>query len=171
VLIERTELLLMPQNELVTIKGIVQENGETDIPYALAGTICNVGLNLPKDFDKNTLKKGTVICDPAYPIKLVKTFIARVLVYDIPYGAVIKGEQVVIHSYTSKSPGKLQYLLAVIDEKTKEIKKNKPKFLKEGMYADVQVKVDERLCLELYSNFQSMGRIVIRKGTHTIAAG
>ena len=137
----------------------------------MAGTICTVGLNVQKAFDNNSLKKGNVICDPQFPIKLVKTFICRVVVYDIPFGALIKGEQVVIHSYTSKCPGKFQFLLATVDQTTGEKIKNNPKFLKHGMFADIQVKLEDRLCLELYSNYMQMGRIVIRKDTHTVAAG
>lgn len=92
VLIEKSNIRLMPEDTVVSIKGILKEDGETDIPYALAGTICSVGLNLPRDFDINYLRKGNVICDIDLPIKLVKTFVCRVVVYDIPFGAITKGE-------------------------------------------------------------------------------
>ena len=82
----------MPQNAVVTIKGIVKEDGQTEVPYGLGGTICEVGLNLPSDFDVNLLRKGSVLCDMQYPIKVVKSFVCRVVLYDIPFGAVTKGE-------------------------------------------------------------------------------
>lgn len=66
-----------------------------------------MGLNLPKDFDVNYLKKGTVICDPQYSIPLVKKFMCRVVIYASPEGAITKGEEVMVHSYTSKAPGKI----------------------------------------------------------------
>lgn len=54
------------------------------VPSAAAGVILSVALKLPSDFDVNYLKKGTVICDPQYPIPLVRKFVARVVIYDTP---------------------------------------------------------------------------------------
>jgi translation elongation factor EF-1alpha len=43
--------------------------------------------------------------------------------------------------------------------------------LVKGNYAQIVIKLDERICLELFSNNKSMGRIALREGTETIAAG
>jgi translation elongation factor EF-1alpha len=67
---------------LATVKGI-ECNGFSS-QFVAAGTICEIGLNLPKDFDVNYLKKGTVLCDIKYSIPLVKRFVATVVVYDLP---------------------------------------------------------------------------------------
>ena len=69
VIIERKELLLMPHNVVVGVKGLTRSD-ET-VPYALAGTIIEAGLRLPGDFDTNALKRGNVLCDPEHPIKLI----------------------------------------------------------------------------------------------------
>lgn len=63
-------------------------------------------MKLPSDFDTGTLKKGNVLCDPLYPMKLISSFVARVIIYDIQ-SPISKGEEVVVHSYTSKMPGKI----------------------------------------------------------------
>ena len=52
----------MPQNVEVVIRGIEQK--QFKIGIASAGTICDIGLKLPNDFDVNYLKKGSVLCDP-----------------------------------------------------------------------------------------------------------
>jgi elongation factor 1 alpha-like protein len=131
-----------------------------------------VGLRLPSDFDVNYLKRGNVLCDPDHPIKLVHTFIARLVIYDLgTKGAVCKGEPVMIHSYSAKGPGKLQQLISAIDQTTGEVIKTRPKFLRKGMFVNVQIKLAERQCLELFSNMKNMGRIVVRQDFHTIAAG
>jgi translation elongation factor EF-1alpha len=49
--------------------------------------------------------------------------------------------------------------------------KNKPKWLKKGNFAQVKVRVDEPICLELFQNYKSMGRVAIRKNGVTVAAG
>lgn len=137
---------------------------------ALAGTIADIGLKFPPDFDVTTIKKGNVLCDPKFPMKLVQSFIARIIIYDIP-SPICKGEAVVIHSHTTKAPGKISFLLATIEQSTGETIKNRPKFLRKGQFANVQIKLAERMCLELFSNYKSLGRIAIRRENHTIAAG
>lgn len=76
-----------------------------------------------------------------------------------------------IHSYSAKGPGKLQQLISAIDQTTGEVIKTRPKFLRKGMFVNVQIKLAERQCLELFSNMKNMGRIVVRQDFHTIAAG
>jgi translation elongation factor EF-1alpha len=61
------------------------------------------------------LKKGSVLCDPAYPIPLIRKFIAMVVIYDLPQQALTKGENVIVHGYTSKSAGKIVSLLSTVD--------------------------------------------------------
>jgi translation elongation factor EF-1alpha len=85
---------------------------------AAAGTICDLGIRLPNDFDVNYLKKGTVLCDPKFSTPFVRKFVAKVVVYDLPQGAITKGEQVMVHSYTSKSAGKILNLLSTVDSST-----------------------------------------------------
>lgn len=97
-----------------------------------AGTICDLGIRLPNDFDVNYLKKGTVLCDPKFSVPYVRKFIAKVVIYDLPQGAISKGEQVMVHSYTSKSAGKILNLLSTVDNRTGEVIKERPKFLKAG---------------------------------------
>ena len=39
------------------------------------------------------------------------------------------------------------------------------------MFVNVQIKLSERQCLELYTNMKNMGRIIVRQEHITIAAG
>jgi elongation factor 1 alpha-like protein len=101
---EKDELVLMPHNVLVQVKGLEKQGQK--VTFGLAGTIVDVGLKMPSDFDTSSLKKGNVLCDPRYPMKLISSFIARVIIYDI-LSPISKGEAIVVHSYTSKMPGKI----------------------------------------------------------------
>jgi hypothetical protein len=57
-----------------------------------------------------------VLCDPQFSIPLVRKFVAKIVVYDLPIlGAITKGEQIMVHSYTSKSCGKILSLVSTID--------------------------------------------------------
>jgi elongation factor 1 alpha-like protein len=112
ILKEKDELVLMPQNVTVQVRCMEVKNEKE--ARALAGTIADIGLKLPPDFDVTSIKKGNVLCDPRYPMKLIQSFIARIIIYDIP-SPICKGEAVVIHSHTTKAPGKIAYLLATIE--------------------------------------------------------
>jgi translation elongation factor EF-1alpha len=76
-----------------------------------------------------------------------------------------------VHSYTSKTPGRITHLLATIEQNTGAVIKNKPKWLKKGDFAQIQIRLEEHLCLELHENYKSLGRITVRKGNFTIACG
>lgn len=82
---------------------------------AFAGSICDVGLKVPSDFDTNCLKRGNVICDPEHPIKLIREFIAHVMIFDSPDQAITMGTFVTVHSYSSKGTGKMSKLIGIID--------------------------------------------------------
>jgi translation elongation factor EF-1alpha len=43
--------------------------------------------------------------------------------------------------------------------------------LKVGQFANVSVRLSEALCLELFSNYRMLARVVLRRNNHTIAAG
>ena len=64
-----------------------------------------------------------------------------------------------------------------MDPQTEEVKLDsqnkpkKPKRLVKGDFALITIKLDERICLELYSNNRSMGRIALRDGNQTIGSG
>ena len=84
------ELLLMPHNEPVTIRGIMKD--DEDIDVALAGQIVEIGIKLDPTFEKSFLKRGNVICCPEYPVPMIHSFISRIVVYDLPNGVLSKGE-------------------------------------------------------------------------------
>jgi translation elongation factor EF-1alpha len=58
-----------------------------------------------------------------------------------------------------------------INLKTEQIIKLKPKILIKGDFADITIKMNLKICLELHKNNKSMGRIALRDGEETIAAG
>jgi elongation factor 1 alpha-like protein len=76
-----------------------------------------------------------------------------------------------VHFYTSKCAGKISSLLSIVDPTSGQVTRKHPKTLKAKEYANLQIKLEDRMCLELFSNFKNMGRVIIRKGDFTIAAG
>lgn len=167
---EKDTLLLMPQNVLATVKGMEQHGFK--LPSAHAGLIVDLGLKLPSDFDSQMLSKGTLLCSPEYPAPLIKRFMARVLIFKAPLGVITKGDQVMVHSYMSKSPGKIAQLVSIVDVKQdNKVLKERPKSLKAGMVANIKISLTDKLCLEKLENYFVLGRIILRHENHTIAGG
>ena len=161
----------MPHQVAVQIKGI--EAKEETVEQAVAGNICDFGINIPADFDISFLQRGNVLCEPKWEIPLVNKFLARVIIYELgDCGAIVKGEQVMVHFQTLKVEGQISRFVQTVDpKKNQETIKKAPKVLKSGDYGDIVIKLKERQCIELYKNFGRMGRVVIRKGDFTIGAG
>jgi elongation factor 1 alpha-like protein len=76
------DMLLMPHNEPITIRGIMKD--EEDLSVALAGQIVEIGIKLDTTFEKSFLKRGNVICCPEYPVPMIRSFVSRIVVYDLP---------------------------------------------------------------------------------------
>ena len=62
-------------------------------------------------------------------------------------------------------------MLSTVDQATGTVIRNNPKTLKIGQFANVQIRLEEPLCLELFSNYRMLARVVLRRQHHTIAAG
>ena len=77
----------------------------------------------------------------------------------------------IVHAFSNKVPGKLIFLDYTLNTKTDEVIKTKPKKLIKNDVAMVTIKVETKIVLELGKNNRSMGRIALRDGQTTIAAG
>lgn len=161
------QLLVVPLNQTCVVKNILRH--KTSITSAFAGD--NVELGLTK-IDMNLLNVGSILCDPAHPIKLAKKFEARIATFemDIP---ITKGAQVVIHVHNINLPAIVSRIKCTLN-KHQEILKKKPRVLPSGTTAIVEVKLAEKsqtIPLERYADYPSFGRFMLRSNGKTIAAG
>lgn len=165
---ERSRLKLLPQDIEVEVKAIEVNKKKVDFVYC--GQLADISIQLPKDFNASFIRQGSVLCDPDYPVHMVRKFRARIVVYDI-LTPITKGEQIVAYTFSNKVAGKITSLEMLISQKNEEIIKVKPKKLVRGNYAQVIIKLEHPICLEIYKNNKAMGRVALRDGHETIAAG
>ena len=132
--------------------------------------MCTLALSLPHDFDAAFISAGDVLCHREYPIKVVRQFRAQIQVIDVPT-PITKGFKAAVHSHFVKNDGHIAKLVRTIDPSSSETISKFPKLLKKGDMAEVNIKLEQRACLELYKNFRTFGRIVLRDGVQTVAAG
>lgn len=147
----------MPAGETATIKGIEADSEPND--WAVAGQ--NVVLHLT-DIEQKYLKPGDVICPPSAPIKNVTAFAVKILAFDH-----VTPMHVEVHRGRLHVPGRITQLVALLDKSSGTVVggKKKPRLVQPGAVARVVVEVETAVPLE------APGRVVLRAGGETVAAG
>lgn len=99
-------------------------------------------------------------------MKFVNEFRCQLKIFAIKT-PLIKGHKVTLHSHFAKCDAKLSSLEKIIDSTTGDVIKKNPKLVKAGDNVIVRIKMNSFACLELFSNFKTFGRIVLRDSSHT----
>ncbi|GFZ45813.1 Elongation factor 1 alpha-like protein [Saitozyma sp. JCM 24511] len=161
----------VPGDEVAQVRTI--EVDEDSAPYAVAGQ--NVTLYL-SGIDPIHLAIGTVLCPTSLPVPLVTQFTAQILVFDLQ-SPIIAGTPVELFHHSMNLPATISKLLA-ISERGQVVKKN-PRVLQKGATATVEITLrptqgssrTPSIPLETAAENKEMGRVLIRRGGETIAAG
>ena len=79
--------------------------------------------------------------------------------------------QVSIHMHTAQESGQISRLISVLNPKTGEVTKARPRAIVKGQTALVEISLARPVCVEQYTDYRALGRIALRDGGHTIAVG
>lgn len=120
--------------------------------------------------DTSAVGAGSVLCHPDFPVPLVDKFEARVVVLEVQI-PVLKGQQVTIHAHTARESGHVSALVSLLNSKTGEVQRARPRCLLKGQSGVVEVTPARPLCLEEYAAYRALGRVALRDGGRTIAVG
>merc|ERR1712241_1441188 len=104
-----------------------------------------------KGVEEDQVQKGFVLCDPNNPIKSCKTFVLHL--------------QAIIEEVTLKA------LICLVDKKTGEKSKTRPRFIKQDQIAIVRFQSDDVICMETFKDHPQLGRFTLRDEGKTIAIG
>jgi len=159
------KLLLMPVNEMVHVKSI--SINDANVQCAFAGDQVVVTASVP---DPNSISLGSVLCDPAEPIKATTKIEARIVIFNIDF-PVTKGYPVIIHYQSLSESATITRLIAQIHKSTGEVVKNRPRCLTKQSSGLVEIEIGRPICMELYKDYRELGRFMIRSRGTTIAAG
>ena len=76
-----------------------------------------------------------------------------------------------MHVHAAHEAGHVSRLIALLDAKTGEVRRARPRALARGATALVEVELARPLCLETYADCRPLGRVALRDGGHTLAVG
>jgi len=158
-------LLLMPNRVSVQVLQLCSDDDETD--EVVPGE--NVKLKV-KGVEEDTVMSGFVLCSMDSPCKFGKVFDAQVRILEHK-SIVCPGYSPVLHIHEAVEEVTVKALICLVDMKTGEKSKTRPRFVKQDQVCIMRLESAEIFCLEPYKDFPQMGRFVLRDEGKTIAIG
>lgn len=155
-----------PIKEQATVKQITVDESNA-ISTAFAGDQVMVTL---AGIDASSITVGSVICHPKDIVPIATRFQARIIVFNIKM-PITNGYPVVLHLQSLVEAAVIVKLKSQLHKGTGEIIKKNPRCLSNNSCAVVEIEVSRPICIEKYANFKELGRVMLRVGGVTIAAG
>ncbi|KAH7344847.1 P-loop containing nucleoside triphosphate hydrolase protein [Rhizoctonia solani] len=165
---------IVPGDETAIIKSI--EKDDANVQWASAGS--NVTIYLA-NIDPIHLSIGSVLCSPSDIVPLASSFNAQIIVFDIQL-PIIGGSSVELFHHSREVPASVSKLIETVDRATGAVIKRNPRVLPKSSSAKVTISLRAAsgptarpvsIPLEPFSVNKEMGRILLRRGGETIAAG
>lgn len=159
-------ILVCPIKEQATVKQITVDESNA-ISTAFAGDQVQTTLS---GIDASNITVGSVICHAKDIVPIATRFQARLIVFNIKM-PITNGYPVVLHLQSLVEAAVIVKLKSQLHKGTGEIIKKNPRCLSNNSCAVVEIEVSRPICIEKYANFKELGRVMLRVGGVTIAAG
>ncbi|KAG8964732.1 Hsp70 suppressor, GTPase facilitates ribosomal subunit dissociation [Tulasnella sp. 419] len=168
---------ILPGDETAVVRTI--EYDEKLVPWAAAGS--NITLYLA-NVDPLQLSVGSVLCPPTDIVPLASSFVAQVIVFDVKV-PITAGAAVELFHHSRDNPATITKLVSILDRSSGAVIKERPRVLAKSSSAIIHVSLRSGTSLsgavskavsipiEPFSVNKEMGRILLRRGGETIAAG
>ena len=137
-------LLLVPQNEILTVKNVLPDSGDLGMGFAgdqVSLTVTGVDTNVPR--------VGDFICDPTDPIPLATRIEARVVIFNI-VTPIIRGTQFYIHYQNINESVKVSKLVSILHKSNGQVTKLKPRALLKNSTAVIELSFPRPIPIHCY---------------------
>ncbi|XP_037909937.1 eukaryotic peptide chain release factor GTP-binding subunit ERF3A-like isoform X1 [Hermetia illucens] len=158
-------LLVMPNRTQVSVDQLFSDDDE--VTSIAPGE--NVKIKL-KGIEEEDVSPGFVLCDASNPIKIGKIFDAQVVILEHK-SIICAGYSAVMHIHCAAEEITVKALICLVDKKTGEKSKTRPRFVKQDQVAIMRIECSGLICLEPFKLFPQMGRFTLRDENKTIAIG
>lgn len=123
-----------------------------------------------KGIEENEVTPGFVLCDPQRPIKTGTVFDAQVVMLDLK-SIICAGYSCILHLQAMAEEVTIKALICLIDKKTGEKSKTRPRFIKQDQIAIARFVSNHAICMETFKDHPQLGRFTLRDEGTTIAIG
>lgn len=159
------KILVCPSKEQGQVKNLTID--ELPVNSAFAGDQVSITLS---GFDASNVSIGSVLSDTFNPVPLATKIQVRILVFNVKTPITI-GYPVLLHHHSLVEPATITKLKAQLHKGTGEVIKKNPRVLGNNSCALVQLTFQRPIAIEKYADLKEMGRVMLRVGGVTIAAG
>jgi len=181
------QVMVLPIGDIATVQKIVSSSES----YALAGDTVDVFLTGIMDVARispgnvlveqnqdvvfgNTTPTSEQLCASPKKLLLHKRVQAKLIIMEDLSIPIIRGAQVLFHMHCLDVPAVVSKLISsqkIISNHSNKKSNRPPRVLTGGCQATVELKLQEKICMEAYSDCRSLGRFVLRRSGNTIALG
>ncbi|KAM5152923.1 eukaryotic peptide chain release factor GTP-binding subunit ERF3A isoform 2-T2 [Mantella aurantiaca] len=159
------QLVMMPNKHNVEVLGLLSDEVETE----LVAPGENLKIRL-KGIEEEEILPGFILCDPNNLCHSGRTFDAQIVI--IEHKSIIcPGYNAVLHIHTCIEEVEITALICLVDKKTGEKSKTRPRFVKQDQVCIARLRTAGTICLETFKDFPQMGRFTLRDEGKTIAIG
>lgn len=159
------KVLVCPNKDLAVVKTLAIEDSPKVV--AFAGDQVTVTLS---GIEMQNVSIGNILCDSHNPVQVSNRFEARIVVFNIAV-PITKGYSVILHHQSLVETAVISKLTSQLNKSTGEVQKKHPRYLGKNSSAIVEITVSKPIAIEVYSECKELGRVMLRVGGVTIAAG
>jgi len=159
-----SSVLLLPNKTPIKVAGIFID--EKPVNSAGPGEYLCLAVT---GVEENEVSTGHLLSSVKDPCKVVDEFIAQISILDA-VNLITAGYTAVIHIHTCIKECTITELIVEYDRKTNKPGK-KPRFVKAGSVVEAKITVQQPIPVELFEDFQQLGRFTLRDKGKTIAIG
>ncbi|CAG0879937.1 unnamed protein product [Darwinula stevensoni] len=157
--------MVMPQGESVLVKGLTLEDVARHSAFAGDQVVLTLS-----GIDMALVTMGSVLCDPANPIRVTTKVQARIVLFNIQL-PVTKGFQALFHHQSLCEQAVIKRIICQLHKSTGEVVRERPRCLTKNTSGMVVIEIARPVCVELYKDAKELGRFMLRVGGSTVAAG
>jgi len=159
------QLLLMPNRMDVKIDQLWSD--DIEVTGVTSGE--NIKAKV-KGVEESDVSPGFVLCCPTNPIKTGRVFDVQIVMLDVK-SIICAGYSCILHLQAMAEEVTIKALICLVDKKTGEKSKTRPRFIKQDQIAIVRFTSNHPICMETFKDHPQLGRFTLRDEGTTIAMG
>ncbi|KAL0230152.1 hypothetical protein PCE1_003714 [Barthelona sp. PCE] len=160
-------LIISPDNSEVIVQDVYYSYSNARVERGEPGDSVRIKV---KNLSYDQVHEGSVACAVDSYCKTARAFVAQTNIIKLDT-ILSNGFCCVMHMHSIQIEVSVDLILATLDKRTRKIDKKYPRQLMEGDSALIRFKPDSPIALELFDEFQQLGRFVLRSGGVTHGFG